>query len=192
MDVQVSSGLPQGQGLWVQQTWVWHKPSWRRSPLIPTYSCQNLHRTGEIDTWRAQTEPYGHQDLEERNSECTRDWPRLACECPRVSGGGVGRQWPAAGLGALSEQCVHGTFWRRLPLFLLLPQKFGLRSNNREGTQPQPSTENWIKDLLIMVPPIRTRPSFPLSQSLPSGSFHKPLILLYQRADRVKTTITGN
>ena len=26
-----------------------------------------------------------------------------------------------------------------------------------------------------MAPPIRTRPSFPLSQSLPSGSFHKPL-----------------
>ena len=22
-----------GQGLWVPQTWVWHKPSWRRSPL---------------------------------------------------------------------------------------------------------------------------------------------------------------
>ena len=33
--VWVSSGLPQGQGLWVQQTWVWHKPSWRRSPLTP-------------------------------------------------------------------------------------------------------------------------------------------------------------
>ena len=30
-----SSGLPQGQGLWVQQTWVWHKPSGRRSPLTP-------------------------------------------------------------------------------------------------------------------------------------------------------------
>ena len=26
-----------------------------------------------------------------------------------------------------------------------------------------------------MAPPIRTRPSFPLSQSLPSGSLHKPL-----------------
>ena len=49
-----------------------------------------------------------------------------------------------------------------------------------------PSTENWIKDLLIMVPLIRTRPSFPLSQSLPSGSFHKPLTLLHQRADRLK------
>ena len=35
-----------GQGLWVQQTWVWHKPSWRRSPLTPPQRCQNLHRTG--------------------------------------------------------------------------------------------------------------------------------------------------
>ena len=28
--------LSQGQGLWVWQTWVWHEPSWRRSPLIPS------------------------------------------------------------------------------------------------------------------------------------------------------------
>ena len=61
--------------------------------------------------------------------------------------------------------------------------------NNREGTQPHPSTENWIKDLLNMATPIRTRPSFPLSQSLPSGSFHEPLILPHQRADRPKTTM---
>ena len=45
-EVQVSSGLPHGQGLWAQQTWVWHKPSWRRSPLIPPESHRNLHRTG--------------------------------------------------------------------------------------------------------------------------------------------------
>ena len=63
---------------------------------------------------------------------------------------------------------------------------------NREGTQPCPSKENWIKDLVSMVPPIRTKPSFPHSQSLPTGSFHKPLILLHQRADRMKTTITDN
>ena len=36
----------------------------------------------------------------------------------------------------------------------------------------------------------RTRPSFPHSQSLPLGSFHNPLI--YQRADRMNTTITEN
>ena len=32
--------------------------------------------------------------------------------------------------------------------------------------QPCPSTENWIKDLLSMAPPFRTRTSFPHSQSL--------------------------
>ena len=74
----------------------------------------------------------------------------------------------------------------------LPPPQFVLRSNNREGTQPRPSTENWGKDLLSMALPIRTRPSFPLSQSLPSGSFHKPLIFLHQRADGLKTTITKN
>ena len=50
------------------------------------------------------------------------------------------------------------------------------------------NNENWIKDLLSMALPIRTRPSIPLSQSIPSGSFHKPLMLLHQRADRLKTT----
>ena len=58
--------------------------------------------------------------------------------------------------------------------------------NNREGTQ------KIGLDLLSMALPIRTRPSFPHSQSLPSGSFHKPLTLILQRADLMKTTITEN
>ena len=29
-------------------------------------------------------------------------------------------------------------------------------------------------------------------QSLPSGSFHKPLIFIHQRADKMKTTVTEN
>jgi len=71
-------------------------------------------------------------------------------------------------------------WWEELDFFSLEPPPyFGLRSNNRKGTQPCPSMENWIKDLLSMAPPIRTRPSFPLSQSLPSESFHKPLIPLH-------------
>ena len=48
------------------------------------------------------------------------------------------------------------------------------------------------KDLLSMALLIRTRPSFPHSQSLSSGSLHKPIILTWQRADRIKTTITKN
>ena len=61
--------------------------------------------------------------------------------------------------------------------------------NSREGTQLHPSIENWIKDLMRMNLLIWTRPSFTLSQSLSSGSFHRPLILLHERADRLKTTI---
>ena len=68
-----------------------------------------------------------------------------------------------------------------------------LVSGQKAGREHSPApTENWIKDLLIMSLTIRTRPSFPLSQSLPSGSFHKPLILPHQKADRLKTTITEN
>ena len=37
-----------------------------------------------------------------------------------------------------------------------------------------------------MALPIRTRPSFSLSQSIPSRSFHNPLILLHQKANRLK------
>ena len=71
--------------------------------------------------------------------------------------------------------------------------QFDLRPNYREGTQPQPSAENWIKDLLSMALPTRARTSFNHSQSLPRrGSLHKPLILIHQRADRMKTKITGN
>ena len=47
VEVRVSSGLPQGQGLWVHQSGVWLKPFWRKSLLTPPASCQNLHRTGK-------------------------------------------------------------------------------------------------------------------------------------------------
>ena len=100
-----------------------------------------------------------------------RDWPRLAHECPGVSSGGLGLWWPAVGSGHWMWQWVHGTFWRGSPLSSLPPPYFGPRSNNRGGTQSHPSTGNWSKGLL------RTGPSFPLGQSLPSGSFHKLLIL---------------
>ena len=39
-------------------------------------------------------------------------------------------------------------------------------------------------------PSIRVSPRFPHSQSHLSGSFHKPLILIHQRVDRMKATIT--
>ena len=57
--------------------------------------------------------------------------------------------WVSGGLlqgwGHWVHQCLHGIFWRRSPLSSLLPPWFDFRSNNREGTQPRSSTENWIK-----------------------------------------------
>ena len=51
----------------------------------------------------------------------------------------------------------------------------------QRGNTFPPINRIWIKDLLCMALPIRTRPSFPHSQSLSSGRFHKPLILIPQR-----------
>ena len=96
--------------------------------------------------------------------------------------------WPTAGLGALNIAVHAWDLLKEVAIIFITSTIVWPQANNREGTQLHPLTENWIKDFLS----IRTRPSFPLSQSLPPGSFHKPLILLHQRADRLKTTITEN
>ena len=68
----------------------------------------------------------------------------------------------------------------------------GLACCSSWGCRESDMTErlNWTE--LNMAQPIKTRTSFPLSQFLPSGSFHKLLIPIPQRADRMKTTITEN
>ena len=70
---------------------------------------QSFHRTGEIDSWRAQTKPCMQQNPGERKSDPTRDWARLACECPGGSSGGLGLQWPSGdnspGISPFKEDC---------------------------------------------------------------------------------------
>ena len=112
VEVQVSSDLSQGQGLWVQQTWVWHKTSWRKSPLNPPWSHQNLYRIGATEAWRAEMKSCVHQDQGETSSDPTRDWPRFACECPGVSV----EAWVSSGLLQGQRhwvwQYMHGTLER--------------------------------------------------------------------------------
>ena len=82
--VQVNSGLLQGQELPAQWTWVWHKPSWRRLPLTPPKSQQNLHRTEEIDSWKVQTKLSVHQTQEKGTvtlQETDPDLPMSVQEC---------------------------------------------------------------------------------------------------------------
>ena len=86
-----------------------------------------------------------------------------------------------------SSICMES--WGRSPLSSYLHHSLA-PSKEQGGNTAPPINRKLHKDLLSMAPPTRTRPSFLLSQSLPSQSFHKPLILLHQRADSLKTTIT--
>ena len=141
---------------------------------------QNLHRTGKIDFWRAQKKPCAHQDPGERSSDPQKTDP----DCLWVSRSlqqrcGSGVACCRVGDTKCSSVCMDPFAGGRHYIHYLHDSLVsGLMSNNREGTQPHPSTENWTKYLLSMALPIRTRPTFPHSQSLPSGSFHKPLITL--------------
>ena len=107
-------------------------------------------------------------------------WQRhgSAVPCCRVRG----NEWGSACTGPLKE----------VTIIFITTTMFWSQVKQQGGNTAPPITENWIKDLLSMALPIRTRPNFPLSQSLPSGSFHKLLILCHQRADKLKTTITEN
>ena len=53
------------------------------------------------DSWRGQTKPCVHHIQEKELGLTTGYWPRLACECPGVSGEGVGQRWLAAGAEGL-------------------------------------------------------------------------------------------
>ena len=87
-----------GRGSGCSRPGVWQKPSWRRSPLTH-------HKAARTYTGLGKQTLGGHkqnQDPGERSSDSTRDWPRLARECPGASGRVVKWWGPAAGLGALS------------------------------------------------------------------------------------------
>ena len=132
---------------------------------------------------RELTQDWGNRLLEKTAvtpQETDPDLPVSVQESPQRRGSAV----TTAGSGALREAVCMGP--SKGGGHYLLYLQFGLRSNNREGTQPHPSVENWIKDLLSMAPSIRTRPSF-LHQEVPIN-----LLSLCQRADRMKTTITEN
>ena len=150
------------------------------------------------------TQDRGDRLLEGRNRALSAPGPRrkeqwphkrltqTCCECPGDLGRDVVWLWPATGLGAPNVAVQAWDILKEVPIIFITSAIVWPQLNNMEGTQPHSSTQNWIKDLLSMALPIRQRPNFPLSQILPSGSFHKPLILLHQRADRLKTTVTGN
>ena len=117
-----------------QQTWVRHKPSWRRSPLTPPQSRRNLHRTGkEIlgghnRTLCTRTQEKGAVTPQETDP----DLPGSVQESPgeawvsggRCRAGGTGCRCACMGPFGGSGRCPH-----------CLHHSLA-SSNNREGTAP--------------------------------------------------------
>ena len=109
--------------------------------INPTIELLELTQDWKIDSWRAQTKSCVYQDPGERSSDPTRDWSRLAHECPGVSGRGVGQQQPAAGLGALS---AAWDLLKEVAIIFITSTVVWPQVTQQGGTQPRPSTENRI------------------------------------------------
>ena len=102
----------------------------------------------------------------------------------------MGWQWPATELGALSAAVCPWKLLKEIAIIFITCTIVWSQVKQQERDTAWPSTENWSKDLLSTAPPIRTRPSFPHSQSLPSESFCKLLILSFKKPQSEKTNQT--
>ena len=79
-------------------------------------------------------------------------------------------------------------FWRRSPLSSSPPPY--LASGQTTGREHSFAHQQKIGLKIYWAWPRPSDQTQFSPQSLPSGSFHKPLILIHQRADRMKTSIT--
>ena len=73
----------------------------------------------------------------------------------------MGQPWPAAVLEALNVAVHTWDLLKEVTIFLIICTIVWPHLNDREGTQPHLSTENWIKDLLSMVPIHQKKTQFP-------------------------------
>ena len=143
-----------GAGLWMQRTWVWLKPSWRGHH-------QSHHRAARTYTGLRKRLLEGtnrtlYTRMQEKGAvtpqETGPDLPLSAQESPAGRGSAVA----CCGVGDIGCSSLWmGAFEGGHHHLHYLHHNLN-PGNNREGTQPHPSTENWIKDLLSMAPPIRT------------------------------------
>ena len=153
---------------------------------------QNFHRTGERDSWRAQTKTCADQDPGKRSS----DHKRLSQTCLWVSRrlrqrhrstvvcrGVRDTEYNSPGISPFEG--VHHYCHYSYHCFV---------SGQTTWKEHSPTYQQKIelKIYWAWLCPLEQDPDSPHCQSLPPGSFHKPLILVRQRADWVETTITEN
>ena len=84
----------------------------------------------------------------------------------------------------LAAAVVEGTLWCKLSWRSPLTQPQRPADMGAGSSQAKKLPGQVVKALLGKALPSRARPSFSEYQSLPSGSFQKPLSCLHQRVDR--------
>ena len=60
----------------------------------------------------------------------------------------MGQQWPAAVSGELNTTVSAQALLKEVTLTIITPAIVWPQAKQQEETQPHPSTENWLKDLL--------------------------------------------
>ena len=128
------------------------------------------------DSWKTQTKPCGHQDPGERRSVPTGDWAILACECSGISSRGVGWQWLALASGALNTTVLGAmasrhVFLKEVGITTITPTIVWPQAKLQGGNTATPISRILDQDLMSLAPPIRARPCFPHSLSLPVEPF---------------------
>ena len=138
-----------------------------------------------LQSWRGHTKPCTHQDSEERTRETPRE---TEAKLPARVGGSPVEAWTSRGSrrdGGMAAAVWEGPLWSkpswRSPL--TGPQSCGRvtsgQKTTREGAQPHPSADNWIKALLSRPYPQSKTQVFPpavptlVSQPLPSEGRQK-------------------
>ena len=174
------------EGGWEPKNWCFWTVVLEKAPGNPLdcREIQLVHSEGD--------QPWDFFGRNDAKAETPVLWPRHAKGWPGAIGGRRrrGRQkmrWLDGITDSMTWVWVKsGSWWwtARPGVLQLLGRK---ESDMTEGLnwteQPCPPRENWITDLLNKTLPIRTRPSFPHSQSLPAANFHKPLILISGRTE---------
>ena len=101
-------------------------------------------------------------------------------------------QWPAAGLEALRSAMHAGDLLKEVTVIFITSTIVWSQVKQQVGNTALPAHQQKIGLKIYWAWSCPSEQDPVSSQSLPSGNVHKPLILLHQRADRMKTTITEN
>ena len=166
---------------------VWHKPSWRRLPFPTTEPPEftqdwgNTLLEGTNKTLCTRTQKKGAVTQQEADP----DWPVSVQE----SQSGCGLAVACCRVGALSV-CMD--LLKEVAIIFITSIIVWPQVKQQGGNTALPINRKLDLKFTKHGATHQNKTQFPLILSLPSGSFHKPLTLLHQRANRLKTTITEN